>query len=368
MNQPDQDPRPAARTTRRPFVLGTLAALTAGVGTACGGGTQGGAPASGAPASGLEKDLVLYSARKEELFEPTVKLFREKSGVNVTVKTGATGELALLIEQEKSSPRSDIFFTTDAGDAEQLRQMALLEPYRSPNAERVPAEFKAPDGTWTGVIGRSRNIVVNTDLVKAGEAPASVFDLTAERWKGRVAVASIREGGVRLWLAGLLVTKGEDFTVKYVNDLRANGLKILANHTEVVNAVARGEVPAGLINHYYYVRKRKEGVNNLDLIYPDQGANDVGTVVTPIAVAIVKGARHPRAARAFVDFILSREGQVPMTTQGQEFPLTPGTPLGDAAVPGVKSIDQIKRPAVEFTKIAAAQKRAVDLFTPLLTG
>ncbi|HXI17096.1 MAG TPA: hypothetical protein VNM48_12065, partial [Chloroflexota bacterium] len=83
---------------------------------------------------------------------------------------------------------------------------------------------------------------------------------------------------------------------------------------------------------------------------------------------IVKGARNPRAARAFVDFLLSPEGQVPMTMQEQEFPLVPGAPLGAAAVSGVRAIDQIKRPAVEFLKVAQAQKRAVDLYTPLLTG
>lgn len=344
---------------RRTF-SGGAAALT--FLTACGSTSR---PSAGTGAdNALEKNLVLYSARKEEFFQPVVNLFQQKTGVNVTVKSGATGELTQLIEQERSSPRGDVFFTTDAGDAETLRTRSLLEPYISPNAGKIPAEFKAADGSWTGVIGRSRNILVNTDRVKPGSAPASVLELVDPKWKDQVAVASIREGGVRLWLASLLVARGEEFTTRYVRDLKANGLRVLANHTEVTNAVARGELPLGLVNHYYYVRKRAEGATSLHLVYPDQGPTDTGTVVTPISVAIVKGARHPNAARAFVDFILTPDGQLPMARQGQEFPLTPGAPLGDAGVPGVRSIDQVKRPAAPFIKIAEMQGRAVELFTP----
>ncbi|HXI16950.1 MAG TPA: ABC transporter substrate-binding protein, partial [Chloroflexota bacterium] len=249
-------------------------------------------PASTSPAqsSALEKEMVLYSARKEELFAPTIKLFEQKSGVKVIVKSGATGELALLVEQERASPRGDVYFTTDAGDADSLRVKSLMDPYKSVQAEKIPAEFKAADGSWTGIIGRSRNIMVNTNLVKPDELPKSVFDLTSSKWKDKVALASIREGGVRLWLASLIAVKGEEFTTKYLTDMLANGAKVLANHTEVTNSVLRGELPLGLTNHYYFVPKKREGAP-LDLIYPDQGASEMGTLVTPLVAGIVKGAR-----------------------------------------------------------------------------
>ena len=359
----------ARRYRRRPVIVAAMAGVAAPLAAACGSARgPSGAPAAPSPTgTAPETELTLYSARKEELMQPVVDAFVKKSGIKVTVKSGAPGELVLLIEQERTSPRGDVFFTTDAAGAEQLRQKGILEPYRSPNAERIPAEFKAADGGWTGVIGRSRNIMINTNLVKAAEAPMSVFDLTAARWKDKVAVASIREGGVRLWLASLLLLKGEEFTTRYLNELKANGMKVLTNHTEVANAVARGEFPLGLLNHYYYVPKKREGAP-VDLIYPDQGPNDIGTLVMPLAVAILKGAPHSRAARAFVDFVLSPEGQLPMTTQEQEFPLTPGAPLGDAAVPGVRPIDQIKRPSLDFVQLASAEKRAVELYTPLMSA
>ncbi len=320
-----------------------------------------------APAS-LSGNLVIYSARKEELMQPLVDAFKRRyPAVNVTVKSGAPGELVLLIQQEQSSPRGDVFFTTDAAGTEALRQEGLLEPYRSPSASKVPDEFKAADGAWTGVIGRARVIMINTQLLTAAQAPQSVLELTDPKWKDKLAMASIREGGVRLWLASLLLEKGEEWTKQYVDGLKANNIKVLANHTEVANAVARGEIPVGLINHYYYVPKAREGAP-VALVYPDQGPDQIGTLVMPLAIGIVKGARNLDQAKAFIDFSLSSEGQEPLTTQEQEFPLVPGVGLGDSAAPGVKPIDEIKRPRVDFTQLAQAEKRAVELFTPQLGG
>ena len=320
------------------------------------------------PASSLRGNLVIYSARKEELMQPVVDAFKKRyPDVNVTVKSGAPGELALLIQQERGSPGGDVFFTTDAAGLEALRQDGLLDPYRSPNAASVPDEFKAPDSAWTGVIGRSRNFMINTQLLRPEEAPQSVFDLTDPKWKDKLAIASIREGGVRIWLASLILERGEEATKAYVDGLKANNIKVLANHTEVANAVTRGEVPVGLLNHYYYVPKAREGAP-VALIYPDQGPNQIGTLVTPLAVGILKGAKNPEPARAFVDFVLSPEGQAPLTTQEQEFPLLPGVGLGAAAAPGVRPIDQIKRPQIDFPRLAQAEKRAVELFTPQFSG
>jgi len=269
--------------------------------------------------------------------------------------------------QERGSPRGDVFFTTDAGGAENLRLQGLLEPYVSPNAANVPAEFKSPDGAWTGVIGRSRNIMYNTERVKPEDAPDSITDLTDPRWKGQAAMASIAEGGVRLWLAWLLLEKGEAWTVKYVNDLKANGMKVLPDHTDVANAVGRGEVSLGIVNHYYYVFEKRDG-SPVGLIYPDQGEGEMGTLVVPLAVSMIKGAPHPSAAKQFVDFALSADGQQPLTTQESEFPLVEGADLGSAKMQDVRTISEIKRPNVDFTELAKAEKRAVELFTPILGG
>lgn len=317
------------------------------------------------PAGAAGGTLTIYSARKEELMKPLVDAFQRATGIKVTLLNAAPAELELRIEREASRPQADVFFTTDAASAERLRQKGLLQPYQSPNAARIPAEFKAADGTWTGTIGRARTIMYNTNLAKPEDAPKSVFDLTDPKYRGRVAISAITEGGTTLWLASLLQERGEEFTVKYINDLRANGLRVLANSTEVRKEVGGGGVAYGLVNHYYYVFEQKEG-KPVGLIYPDQDQGQMGTLVTPLAVSIVKGVRNEDAARRFVDFALSAEGQLPLTTQEAEFPLVPGVSLGEASVPGVRPIDQIKRPTTDFTKLAGFERRAVELFGPIL--
>ncbi len=318
-------------------------------------------------AAGENAGLVVYSARKEELMKPLVEAFEKETGIDVTLRTGKPGELQLQIQQEKGSPGGDVFFTTDAGGAETLRQQGLLEPYKSPNAGNVPAEFKAADGSWTGVIGRSRNIMYNTELVQAADVPKSIFELTQPKYKDKVAMASIEEGGVRLWLAWLMLEKGEEFVQKYVSDLKANGVKVLPDHTAVAEAVAKAEIPYGIVNHYYYVGEKREN-EPVGLVYPDQGANDPGTLVIPLAVGILEGAEHEEAAKKFVDFALSSKGQQPLTEQENEFPLVAGQGLGAAKVEGVKTIDEIKRPKVDFTELAEAEKRVVEMFTEELTA
>lgn len=363
----------AATTAARATTVASATTAAANVTTAAASATTAvatsattAASAATTAATATEKELVIYSARKEDLMKPIVDAFQKKTGINVTLKSGAPGELALLIEQEKSSPRGDIYFTTDVATAENLGQKTLLEGYNSPNAEKVPTEFKSAQGYWTGVIGRSRNIMYNTDLIKTADAPKSVFELTDPKWRGKFAIASIKEGGVRLWLDSLMVLKGEEFTTKFINDLKANGMKVLANHTEVAKAVSRGEVALGLLNHYYYVPE-KNSKQPVGLIYPDQGSDQIGTLVTPLSVSIIKGGKNPNAAKAFVDFALSAEGQQPLTTQENEFPLTAGTPLGAATAEGVKSIGEIKRPNLDVSKLAAQEKRVVEIFTPLLS-
>ena len=331
-------------------------------------GASNSAPETIAPTTdALEKELVLYSARREALMLPTVEAFQKKTGVKVAVKSGGSAELRELISQEGAATKADIYFTTDWVDAELLRRRNLLAPHTSPLSQGVPAEFRAADGTWTGVIARSRNIMVNTTLVKRAEYPTSVFDLTDPKWKGRVAASSLRDG-VPIWLASLILLKGEAATVSYIETMiKTNGMKVLSGGSDVANAVSQGEFAAGLVNHYYYVPKKREGAP-VDLIYPDQGAGQIGTLVIPLAVAATKYAPRPNVAKAFIDFVLTPEGAAPMMTMEGEMPLRPDVPLGDHGAPGVLRMHEIKRPApFDVDKLIAARDRAIELFTPLFT-
>ena len=308
------------------------------------------------------RNLTLYSARKEELIRPAIEAFQKETGIGVTLLTGKPGELARRIELERGKPNGDVFLGTAAGITELLRQKGLLESYASPYAREIPEEFRAADHAWVGITGRVRVLIYNTDRVKAAEAPESYFDLVAPRWKGQVAVASLGERTTVSWLAALMALKGEAATRQYVDALRANGLKVLKNNTEVRKAVAGGEVAVGITNHYYYLLQLQEDPRSpIAILYPDQGPTGMGTPVFSITAGIIKGARHLAEARALIDFLLKPAGNRLLVEGEFEIPLFPKIPVVGADR-GIRGLGQFKKAPVTQLQLAELEPKVERLF------
>jgi iron(III) transport system substrate-binding protein len=314
------------------------------------------------PAFAGASEVTLYSARKEDLIRPAIEAFQKETGIRVTLLTGRAGELARRIELERGKPNGDVFLGTAAGITELLRQKGLLEPYASPYAREIPEEFRAADHAWVGITGRVRVLIYNTNRVKPAEAPGSYFDLTAPRWKGQVAVASLGERTTVSWLAALMALKGEAATRQYVDALRANGLKVLKNNTEVRNAVARGEVAVGITNHYYYMLQLQEDPRSpIAIVYPDQGPTGMGTPVFSITAAIIKGAPHQTEARALIDFLLKPAGNRLLVEGEFEIPLLPRVAVVGADR-GIRGLGQFKKAPVTQVQLAELEPTVERLF------
>jgi len=312
-------------------------------------------------------ELVVYSGRKEELIRPAIQAAERALGVRVILYTAGAGELARRIELEKANPRGDIFIGTTAGFAELMREKGLLDTFTSPLLNEIPAEFRAPDNTWVPITARVRVLVYSTNQVKPQEAPKSYFDLTTPRWKGKVAVASMGERTTVGWLAAILAVKGEEFARKYVADLKANGLKVLKNNTEVRKAVSTGEYAIGITNHYYYLLQLQDNARSpIAIVYPDQGPADMGTPVFSITAALIKGAKNSEAARSLLEFLLKPEGNRHLVEGEFEIPLLPGLHL-PGAEKGIKGLGQFKRPALSQIQIAELEPKVERLFGSAMT-
>jgi iron(III) transport system substrate-binding protein len=312
-------------------------------------------------------ELVVYSARKEELIRPAIQAAEKALGLKITLFTAGAGELARRIELERATPRGDVFIGTTAGFAELMREKGLLDTFTSPLLKEIPAEFRSPDNSWVPITARVRVLVYNTNLVKPQEVPKSYFDLTAPRWKGKITVASMGERTTVGWLAAILAVKGEEFTKKYVADLRANGLKVLKNNTEVRKAVANGEYAVGITNHYYYMLQlQADPKSPISLVYPDQGPGEMGTPIFSITAALIKGAKNAEAGRSFLEFLLKPEGNRHLVEGEFEIPLLPGLHL-PGADKGIKGLGQLKRPALSQVQIAELEPKVERLFGSALT-
>jgi len=303
--------------------------------------------------------LVIYSGRKEKAIKPVVEAFTKLTGIPVDLKVGKTSGLANEIRMEKSTPRGDLFISNEGGIMEILAKEGLFDPYQSPKTKAVPGDFKSTSGMWTGISGRARIILYNKNLVREKDVPRSVFDLTKPQWKGKLAIAGTRERTTLAWVSTLVAEKGEAFTRDYLKGLHANGLKILADNTEVWQGVGRGEFAIGLTNSPNYYLAKKNGLP-VGVAYPDQGPSDIGTPISPNAAAVIKGAANRDAAHRFIDFVLSPDGQRILVTADYEIPIIPGMDPGE-----VLPAKAIKTPKTSEERLAELAEPTLKLLAGL---
>ena len=296
-----------------------------------------------------EADLVVYSGRAEPLVKPILDEFEESSGLSVDVQYGDTTELAATLLEEGESPRADVFIGQDAGALARLAERGRLARYDSPAARRVPARFRSADGTWTGLSGRARVLIVNTEEVPEAQWPRSVFELTKPEWRGRVAAPNATNASWLGFVSTMRIKEGNERTRRWLEGMRANDLAILGSHSDVRRAVGTGEFALGLVNHYYVELQQREG-SPVEAIYTDQERGGFGTVINAASGGLVRGAQHPENARRLLDHLLTPEVQREFAGRNFEYPLLEGVPAPE----GVRPLAQVRDTGVSLGRLGPA--------------
>ena len=311
----------------------------------------------GVEAEEVSGDLVIYSGRSEPLLQPVIDAFKVKyPDVDVLLKAGSNSELANALIEEQANPQADVFITTELFTVQSLAQEGIFQSYMPVGADQLPAEFLGADNLWTGLTRRARVIMYNADLVSQDELPTSIFDLTDPKWKGQIAAAGSTNGSMQAQIAAMRQLIGEEETEAWLNGLIGNEVTFFGGHTDVRKAVGAGEFKLGLVNHYYYYLQKAEG-NNVGIIFPDQGDGQIGLITNVTAAAVVNGAPHPGAAQAFLDFLVSTEGQKLFAEQNYEYPLLPGVELHQ----DVQPLDGFRFADVDVVKAAGDFEATFDL-------
>src|SRR5262245_38397678 len=195
---------------------------------------------------GANSQVVVYTSEDQVFSEPILKGFERASGITVravydTEETKSTG-VALRIVAERDHPQADVFWANEPLRPAMLRQEGLLAPYRSPNADDIPARYRDAEDYWTGFAARARVILYNTNLVKPGEAPASVRDLADPRWRGRVGLANPLFGTTTTHFAALFALWGDDDVRGLLDAAKANDVRMVSSNGEARDLVASGEL------------------------------------------------------------------------------------------------------------------------------
>jgi iron(III) transport system substrate-binding protein len=250
--------------------------------------------------------------------------------------------MALLIDQEGDSSPADVFISQTPGATAFLASKGRLAALPQDVLDLVAPENRSDAGLWVGLSGRVRVLVYNTDDVDPETIPDSVMDLTAPEFRGRVAVAP-NNGSFQDFVSAMRVQQGDDVTRAWLDGMADNDSPAYANNTAIVAAVGRGEIPMGLVNHYYNVRAKAEdpSVPSENHFFPN---GDIGSLLIITATGIVNTSKNTKAAERLVRFLLSEEAQEYFATETDEYPLAAGV----APIPALPPLDSLDVDTVDF--------------------
>ena len=289
----------------------------------------------GACGGGERDPLTIYTGRSESLVGPLLEDFSEENDVAIDVRYGDTNDLALLIATEGDRSPADVYWGQSPGATAYLAGKDLLAPLPEGVRELVADEFEDPAGRWVGVSGRQRVLVYNEDMVDAADLPTSVFDLTGPAYRGKVGLAPTN-GSFQDFITAMRNLEGEDAAKAWLAGMEANDAQTYANNNAIVEAVGRGEIPYGLVNHYYNHQFLAEDPG-LPSRNHEFAAGDIGALVIPSSASMLKASDKTEEAQRFIAFLLSEEAQRYFAEETFEYPLADGVPAA-AGVPPLAAL------------------------------
>jgi iron(III) transport system substrate-binding protein len=254
--------------------------------------------------------------------------------IDLEVFRTGTGKLKAKIATECETGKivADLIWVADFAYYETLKEMTCggiegqLLKYESPGAVGIPEELVDKDGYYYGARMINMIIAYNTNLVT--DPPQRWKDLWDKRWKDQIVMANVLYSGALLNTMGALVM---EYGLEYFRKLRENGAAVVRSNTGAAKAIAAGEFQVG-ITLDYIVRDLKADGSPIDLVYPQDGA-----VVIPSPVAIITTTAQPDAAKQFIDYALSEEGQRALVELGNFISVRPEV----APPPGAPTLEEL---------------------------
>src|SRR5437868_7875855 len=252
--------------------------------------------------------LTLYTSQPDKIAAETVAAFNKKEpSVQVEIFRSGTTEVMNKLQAElvAGDPRADVLFIADAMTMEQLKADDRLLAFPGADVAALPAAAYDKDFTYFG----SKLITTGIMYNKTAKKPESWRDLLAPEAKGQVILPSpLYSGAAAIHMAALsddkLIGGG------YYAALAGNGAIAARGNGAVQTSVAGGQKVYGVIVEFMALNAKEKG-SPVDFVFPKEG---VSAVTEP--VAILKTTKNPDAAKAFVAFILSKEGQELAARQG----------------------------------------------------
>lgn len=181
-----------------------------------------------------------------------------------------------------------------------LLRAGLLAAYKASGRQAIPKGLKDDDGYWTAIYLRQFVLAYNTNLVSQGEAPKDWWDLLEPRWKEKIGMDEEETE----WYAALANYWGKEKAQKFMRGLAAQNPMLHRGHTLIAQLTIAGMFPLSIAyaNRIEQMKGQGAPIDWVDTSDP--------IVTSPSAISLSAHAPHPNVGRLFIEYVLSREGQM----------------------------------------------------------
>ena len=303
------------------------------------------------------EEVVVYSARIEQLIKPMFDAFTKDSGIAVKFVTDKEGPLLARLKAEGKNTPADMLITVDAGNLWEAAREGLLRPVESEILEtNVPAHLQDPLNRWFGLSVRARTIVYNTNKVKPSDL--STYEALADpKWRNRLCVRTSKKVYNQSLVAMMIAEHGEPKTEQIVKGWIANlATDPLSDDSKAMEYVAAGKCDLTIVNTYYYGRLMKKNPKlPLAIFWPNQDSSGVHVNIS--GAGVTKNAHLPQAAIKLLEFLSSEKAQNLFADVNMEYPVNSKVKTD----PVVAAWGSFKQNTINVNKAGELQAEAVKL-------
>ena len=303
-----------------------------------------------------QQKLFVYTSMKESMVGELKTAFIKKNpDIKIDFQSAGAGKLMAKIAAERESGKilADVLWTSEVPDFYQMKAQNLLLPYIPSEIKNLLNPLPDYDGSFTAVRLGTLGIAYNTRMIK--EAPKSWTDLEKPAFKGAYGIANPALSGTAYMSVAVL---SKTFGWSYFEALRANGARMGKGSGQVVDDTASGDLLASLAVDYITLDKIDKGAT-LALVYPPE------MLVIPSPIAILRNSPNVDAAKKFVDFMFSKEGQTIVANEGT-LPVRTDVKIPERfKLPSVE--EAMKRAMkIDYQMIMSEKESTIKKFTELL--
>ncbi len=309
------------------------------------------------PIAAAVDELVVYSARNEQLIKPLFDAYSKETGVEVRFITDKAGPLMQRLKAEGVNTPADILMTVDAGNLWHAANEGLLQKIESETLEHnIPPHLRDPDKRWFGLSVRARTIVFNTKKLKASDL-STYEDLADKKWRGKLCLRTSKKVYNQSLVAMLIAEHGVAKAEKIVKGWVANlATRPFSSDSKMMAAVAAGQCDVGIGNTYYYGRlAKKDPTIPLKLFWPNQ--NGSGVHINISGAGVTQYADNAKGAIALLEWLSSAKAQNLYSDSNLEYPANAA--VKPSAV--VAAWGEFKANQINLVKAGELQIEAVKL-------